>query len=76
MKLTYEFARPIKMDQNASDLPPMSPSSRKNSRYKNYLAWKGVACKVHGLKYFKIDTLSIKVVPDDLYNDYNNLAQT
>ena len=36
---------------------------------------KGVACKVHGLKYLKVDTLSIKVVPDDLYYDYNNLAQ-
>ena len=35
-----------------------------------------VACKVHGLKYLKVDTLSIKVVPDDLYYDYNNLAET
>ena len=37
---------------------------------------KGVACKVHDLKYLKVDTLSIKVVPDDLYYDYNNLAET
>ena len=27
MKLTYEFARPIKMDQNASDLAPMKAAS-------------------------------------------------
>ena len=35
-----------------------------------------VACKVCGLNYVQTDTLSIKVVPDDLYCDYNNLAQS
>ena len=35
-----------------------------------------VACKVCGLNYVQSDTLSIKVVPDDLYCDYNNLAQS
>ena len=40
------------------------------------LGRKTIACKVHGLKYLKVDTLSIKVVPDDLYYDYNNLAET
>ena len=35
-----------------------------------------VACKVCRLNYVQTDTLSIKVVPDDLYCDYNNLAQS